>query len=110
LRNFLVVEPFCFQDFKPKDGPMPDTSQIKEHQIKPHMDIISSDRKTVGKVDHLDGPDKIKLTKQSSPDGQQSGAGAFTWSIGPLFSRWRRMSKCSAYPAGDGPCARRVIC
>jgi hypothetical protein len=27
-----------------------DTSQIKEH-----MDVISSDRKTVGKVDHMDG-------------------------------------------------------
>jgi hypothetical protein len=44
---------------------MADTSTIKEH-----MDVISSDRKTVGQVDHLDGPDKIKLTKQSSPDGQ----------------------------------------
>ncbi len=44
---------------------MPNTSQIKEH-----MDVISSDRKTVGKVDHLEGTDKIKLTKQSSPDGQ----------------------------------------
>ena len=43
---------------------MPDTSQIKEH-----MDVISSDKKTVGKVDHLEGADKIKLTKQSSPDG-----------------------------------------
>jgi hypothetical protein len=31
---------------------------------------ISSDKKTVGKVDHLEGTDKIKLTKQSSPDGQ----------------------------------------
>ena len=39
-------------------------------QIKEHMDVISSDKKTVGKVDHMDGPDKIKLTKQSSPDGQ----------------------------------------
>lgn len=38
---------------------MPDTSQVKEH-----MDVISSDKKTVGKVDHLDGADKIKLTKQ----------------------------------------------
>jgi hypothetical protein len=28
---------------------MPDTSQIKEH-----MDVISVDRKTVGKVDHLE--------------------------------------------------------
>ena len=44
---------------------MVDTTQIKEH-----MDVISSDRKTVGKVDHMDGADKIKLTKASSPDGQ----------------------------------------
>ena len=41
---------------------MADPSQIKEH-----MDVISSDRKTVGKVDHLEGTDKIKLTRQSSP-------------------------------------------
>jgi hypothetical protein len=34
------------------------------------MDVISSDRKTVGKLDHLEGADRIKLTKQSSPDGQ----------------------------------------
>ena len=34
------------------------------------MDVISSDKKAVGKVDHLEGTDKIKLTKQSSPDGQ----------------------------------------
>jgi hypothetical protein len=38
-------------------------------QVKEHMDVISSDRKVVGKVDHLDGPYKIKLTKQSSPSG-----------------------------------------
>jgi hypothetical protein len=44
---------------------MANTSLIREH-----MDVISSDRRTVGKVDHLQGPDKIKLTKQSSPDGQ----------------------------------------
>ncbi|MEH2482230.1 hypothetical protein V1282_005587 [Nitrobacteraceae bacterium AZCC 2146] len=44
---------------------MADTSKIREH-----MDVISSDRKTVGKVDHLEGADKIKLTKQSSPDGR----------------------------------------
>lgn len=43
---------------------MADISQIKEH-----MDVISSDKKTVGKVDHLEGSDKIKLTKQNSPDG-----------------------------------------
>ena len=38
---------------------MADTSQIKEH-----MDVISSDKKTVGKVDHLEGTDKIKLNGQ----------------------------------------------
>ena len=46
-------------------GNMASASQIKEH-----MDVISSDKKTVGKVDHLEGTDKIKLTRQSSPDGQ----------------------------------------
>jgi hypothetical protein len=56
-----VFQSSSFQE----ETPMTDTAQIKEH-----MDVISSDRKTVGKVDHLDGPDKIKLTKQSSPDGQ----------------------------------------
>ena len=49
------------------------TNQGYEHgfstEIKEHMDVISSDKKTVGKVDHLEGTDKIKLTKQSSPDG-----------------------------------------
>ncbi|TDN07520.1 hypothetical protein CEE84_11490 [Lactobacillus crispatus] len=43
---------------------MTDTSQIKEH-----MDDVSSDKKTVGKVDHLEGSDKITQTKQSLPDG-----------------------------------------
>ena len=42
---------------------MADTSQITEHMIKEQMDVISSDKKTVGKVDHLEGSDKIKLTK-----------------------------------------------
>jgi hypothetical protein len=45
--------------------PMTNIAKIKEH-----MDVISSDRKMVGKVDHLDGADKIKSTKQSSLDGQ----------------------------------------
>lgn len=44
---------------------MTDLSLIKEQ-----MDVLSSDRKTVGKVDRLEGLDKIKLTKQSSPDGE----------------------------------------
>ena len=42
-----------------------DTSRIVEH-----MPVISSDGTQVGMVDHLDGPDKIKLAKTTSPDGQ----------------------------------------
>lgn len=53
---------------------MPDTSQIKEH-----MDVISSDRKSVGKVDHLEGADRIKLTRQSSPDGQHHHFIPLSW-------------------------------
>lgn len=44
---------------------MVDTSKITEH-----MDVITSDRQTIGKVDHLDGSDKIKLTKNDSSDGK----------------------------------------
>jgi hypothetical protein len=53
---------------------MPNASQIKEH-----MDVIPSDRKTVGKIDHLEGTDKIKLTKQSSPDGQHHHFIPLSW-------------------------------
>lgn len=42
-----------------------DTSLIVEH-----MDVIGSDGAKIGTVDHLDGPDKIKLAKNTSPDGQ----------------------------------------
>ena len=34
------------------------------------MDVIASDGVKIGTVDHLDGPDKIKLAKSTSPDGQ----------------------------------------
>jgi uncharacterized protein (TIGR02271 family) len=39
-------------------------------QIGEHMDVIASDGVKIGTVDHLDGPDKIKLAKSTSPDGQ----------------------------------------
>jgi hypothetical protein len=37
-------------------------------QIRAHMDVISSDNKKVGKVDRMEGVDRIKLTRESSPD------------------------------------------
>lgn len=42
-----------------------DTSRIAEH-----MPVMASDGTQIGIVDHLDGPDRIKLAKNASPDGQ----------------------------------------
>jgi hypothetical protein len=39
-------------------------------QIKKHMDVIASDGQKIGNVDHLDGKEKIKLTKGNAPDGK----------------------------------------
>jgi hypothetical protein len=47
--------------------------------IKVHMDVISSDRKAVGKVDKIEGDGTIKLTKQSSPDGQHHHFIPLSW-------------------------------
>ena len=42
-----------------------DTSKIREH-----MDVIASDGRKIGRVDHLEGADQIKLTKSDAPDGK----------------------------------------
>lgn len=39
-------------------------------RVAEHMPVLASDGAQVGTVDHLDGPDKIKLAKTTSPDGQ----------------------------------------
>ena len=39
-------------------------------QIKEHMEVIGSDGEHVGTVDHMEGSDKIKLTKTDAPDGK----------------------------------------
>jgi hypothetical protein len=52
---------------------------IDSAQIREHMDVISSDRKMVGKVDHLDGPDRIRLTRQSSPNGDHHHVIPLAW-------------------------------
>jgi hypothetical protein len=43
---------------------------IGSSQIKEHMEIVGSDGKRVGTVDHMEGSDQIKLTKSGSKDGQ----------------------------------------
>ena len=44
---------------------------IRTQDIKEHMEVLSSDGKHVGTVDHLDGADKIKLTKSDKQSGGQ---------------------------------------
>ena len=39
--------------------------------IKEHMEVIGSDGKHVGTVDHVEGGDKIKLTKGDPQSGGQ---------------------------------------
>jgi hypothetical protein len=43
---------------------MPDTSKIKEH-----MEVLASDGRKVGLVDHMEGSGKIKLTMGSTGHG-----------------------------------------
>lgn len=42
---------------------------VNSTDIKEHMDVVSSDGKRIGTVDHMEGSDRIKLTKADSPDG-----------------------------------------
>ncbi len=42
---------------------------IKTADIKEHMEVIGSDGEHVGTVDHLEGADKIKLTKTDPAAG-----------------------------------------
>jgi hypothetical protein len=44
---------------------------INVKSIKEHMEVLGSDGQHVGVVDHLDGTDKIKLTKSDVKSGGQ---------------------------------------
>jgi uncharacterized protein (TIGR02271 family) len=46
--------------------------------IAKRMDVVSSDGATIGTVDHLEGQDRIKLAKSTSPDGKHHFV-PFTW-------------------------------
>ena len=39
-------------------------------RIVEHMEVYASDGTKVGTVEHMDGPDRFKLAKSTSPDGQ----------------------------------------
>lgn len=59
-------------------GSAPAATSFASSQIVEHMEVISSDGQRIGTVDHLDGPDRIKLAKSTSPDGQHHYV-PFTW-------------------------------
>jgi len=44
---------------------------MQTQNIKEHMEVLGSDGKHVGTVDHLEGPSHIKLTKQDPSAGGQ---------------------------------------
>ncbi len=44
---------------------------VKIQDIKEHMEVLGSDGKHIGTVDHMDGADKIKLTKSDPQSGGQ---------------------------------------
>ena len=43
---------------------------MKTQKIREHMEVVGSDGQHVGTVDHLEGQDQIKLTRNDSPDGR----------------------------------------
>jgi hypothetical protein len=43
----------------------------KAQDIKEHMEVLAADGKHVGTVDHVEGSDKIKLTKGDPQSGGQ---------------------------------------
>jgi hypothetical protein len=42
---------------------------VNASQIKEHVEVVGSDGKHVGTVDHMEGTDKIKLTKTDKDAG-----------------------------------------
>ena len=52
---------------------------IKTQDIKEHMEVLGSDGQHVGIVDHLDGTDKIKLTRSDPKAGGQHHLIPLAW-------------------------------
>lgn len=44
---------------------------VKAQDIKEHMEVLGADGKHVGTVDHMEGADKLKLTKSDPQSGGQ---------------------------------------
>ena len=51
----------------------------KAQDIKQHMEVLAADGKHVGTVDHVEGSDKIKLTKGDPQSGGQHHVIPLDW-------------------------------
>ena len=54
---------------------------INSQSIKEHMEVLGSDGQHVGAVDHLEGTDKIKLTKSDIKSGGQHHVIPLAWVV-----------------------------
>lgn len=52
---------------------------MQNNQIKEHMEVIGKDGQHVGTVDHLQGQDKIKLTKTDPAAGGEHHLIPLAW-------------------------------
>lgn len=43
---------------------------VNAKTIREHMEVVGSDGKHVGTVDHMEGENRLKLTKSDSADGK----------------------------------------
>jgi hypothetical protein len=43
---------------------------VDKKNIREHMEVVGSDGKHVGTVDHMEGDNRLKLTKGDSTDGK----------------------------------------
>ena len=65
--------------------------------VSPHMDVVSADGKKVGKVDHQEGVDRIKLTRDGGEhhyinwdwvDRIEGGKVCLNLNVSDIHERW----------------------
>lgn len=66
LRSYVIDAPAAQRGDSLYDGIFSHT--IDERKITEHMDVIASDGEKLGTVQHLDGPDRMRLAKHATGD------------------------------------------
>jgi hypothetical protein len=52
---------------------------VKTEDVREHMEVVGSDGKHLGTVDHMEGANRIKLTKGDAKAGGQHHYISFDW-------------------------------